>query len=65
MPKGGARPGAGRRHLAAGEARLNRVIRFRPHEWAWVEEQAARIGITPSEYVRRIVLDSYKERKGE
>jgi hypothetical protein len=54
MPRGGARPGAGRKALAG--VRLTKAIRFSAQEWAQVEQQAKRSGITASEYVRLAVL---------
>lgn len=54
---GGRRPGAGR-PLTGDEPRKNRSIRFTDAEWQFVANQAARVGLSTSEYIRRKVLNS-------
>lgn len=56
MPRGGRRPGAGRKAKAE-QPRLTKAIRFSPLEWARVEEQARRLNLTPSEFVRTCVRE--------
>lgn len=56
-PSGGKRVGAGR-PAETGEVRRNRVIKFADKEWALVKEEARKLGISASEYVRQKVFEN-------
>jgi len=56
MPRGGARAGAGRKAPAG--KKENHVIRFSDDEWAKIQENARKAGVTVSDYVRRQALNN-------
>jgi len=53
--RGGARPGAGRKPRADGPA-VVRTVRLTRAEWERVKENAARVGLSVAEYIRRAIL---------
>lgn len=55
MPKGGKRPGAGRK-LGAEAPRKRVSIRLSPAELERIKELAGQAGVTYNEYLRRMAL---------
>ena len=53
MPKGGARPGAGRK---AGPERTTKGIRLSPAAWGRLAELADKAGTTQSEILESLIL---------
>ena len=54
MPRGGKREGAGAKPRASSST-IVRGVRFTIDEWSTIVERAYLRGITPSEYIRRVM----------
>ena len=59
MPRGGKREGAGAKPRADSPT-ITRSVRFTMDEWETIKTNADYCELTPSEYIRRKVLDSIR-----